>query len=192
MSHITNLTVVYDACVLYLAPLRDFLMELALKDLIRARWTDAIHDEWIRNVIQRRPDLKPEQLQRTRSLMNANVLDCLVTGYEPLIDVVTLPDPDDRHVLAAAIHAGADVIVTFNTRDFPAESLHRWGIEAQHPDDFLTSQFDLAPHILCEAARQTRARLRNPPKTVVEYLTTLEAQGLPQFVAALRRFSELI
>lgn len=192
MSHYSHFTVVYDACVLFPAPLRDLLMEVALKGIFRARWTDAIHEEWIRNVLQRRPDLKPEQLQRTRSLMNANVLDCLVTGYEPLIDAITLPDPDDRHVLAAAIRAGADVIVTFNTKDFPPESLQPWGIESQHPDDFLSFQFDLAPHVLCEAARQTRARLKHPRKTVDEYLTTLEAQGLPQFIAALRRFSELI
>lgn len=192
MSHFSNLTVIYDACVLYPAPLRDLLMELALRDLFRAKWTEAIHDEWIRSLLERRPDLKPEQLQRTRTLMNTSVRDCLVTGYEPLLDAVTLPDPDDRHVLAAAIRAGADVIVTFNTKDFPPESLEPWGLEAQHPDDFLSFQFDLAPRILCEAARQTRQRLKTPPKTVAEYLATLEAQGLPQFVTALRRFSELI
>lgn len=110
----SNFTVLYDACVLYPAPLRDLLMHVAVTDLYRAKWTDAIHDEWTRNVLENRPDLKPEQLQRTRELMNAHVRDCLVTGYETLIEAVTLPDPDDRHVLAAAIRAGADLIVTFN------------------------------------------------------------------------------
>jgi hypothetical protein len=94
--------VLYDACVLYPAPLRDLLMWLALRDLFRAKWTDRIHDEWIRAVIRDRPELK-RNLERTRSMMNAHVRDCLVTGYEPLIETLDLPDPDDRHVLAAAV-----------------------------------------------------------------------------------------
>ncbi|MFN9293122.1 MAG: PIN domain-containing protein, partial [Planctomyces sp.] len=126
----SNYTVLYDACVLYPAPLRDLLMHVAVTDLYRAKWTDAIHDEWVRNVLKDRPDVKPEQLQRTRDLLNAHVRDCLVTGYETLIDAVTLPDPDDRHVLAAAIRAGADLIVTFNLKDFPEKDLKPYGIEA--------------------------------------------------------------
>lgn len=102
----SNFTVIYDACVLYPAPLRDLLMRLALTDLYRARWTDMIHDEWTRNVLKQRPDLKAEDLQRTRSLMNSHVRDSLVTGFEHLIPSVELPDADDRHVVAAAIHGG--------------------------------------------------------------------------------------
>lgn len=88
----SKFTVLYDACVLYPAPLRDLLMHIAVTDLYNAKWTDAIHDEWMRNVLQNRPDLKLEQLQRTRDLINSNVRDCLVTGYETLIDAATLPD----------------------------------------------------------------------------------------------------
>ena len=167
-------------------------MHVAVTDLYRAKWTDAIHDEWTRNVLKDRPDLKPEQLQRTRDLMNSHVRDCLVTGYETLIEAVTLPDPDDRHVLAAAIRAGADLIVTFNLKDFPEKDLKPYGIEAQHHDDFLTFQLDLAPNIVCAAAKRHRASLKNPPKDVDEYLATLEAQGLAQTVSSLRRFAELI
>jgi hypothetical protein len=76
-------------------------------------------------------------LARTRALTNAAVRDCLVTGYDDVIDSLTLPAADDRHVLAAAIRAGAEVIVTYNLKDFPAETLAKFGIEAQHPDDFL-------------------------------------------------------
>ncbi|HEY8506572.1 MAG TPA: PIN domain-containing protein [Gemmataceae bacterium] len=188
----SRLTVLYGACVLYPAPLRDLLMHLALTDLFRAKWTDAIHDEWIRNVLKDRPDLRPEQLRRTRDLMNAHVRDCLVTGYEDLIPALTLPDPDDRHVLAAAIRAGADIIVTFNLGDFPAGALARYGIEALHPDDFVTSQLDLAPHVVCAAAKRQRESLKNPPKTVEEYLEALERQGLAQTASALRQFAELI
>jgi hypothetical protein len=189
---VSYFTVIYDACVLYPAPLRDLLMHVAVTDLYRAKWTDAIHEEWIRGVLKDRPDLTREQLHRTRDLMNAHVRDCLVTGYETLIPALTLPDPDDRHVLAAAIRAGADLIVTFNLRDFPAEALASYGIEAQHPDEFLNYQLDLAVNIVCAAAKRHRASLRNPSKDVEAYLATLEAQGLAQTVAALRKFAELI
>ena len=138
-------TALYDACVLYPAPLRDLLMHLAITDLFRARWTDQIHDEWIRSLLDNRPDLKLEQLERTRTLMNSHVRDCLVTGFEPLIDGLTLPDPDDRHVLAAAIRTRASVIVTFNLDDFPSDVLEPVGLEAQHPDEFVTHLIDLSP-----------------------------------------------
>ncbi|MEZ2233262.1 PIN domain-containing protein [Microcoleus sp.] len=99
----SNPIALYDACVLYSAPLRDLLMQLALTDLFQARWTDEIHDEWIRNVLKNRPDLTIEQLTRTKDLMNRYVRDCLVTGYEWIIPSLNLPDPNDRHILAAAI-----------------------------------------------------------------------------------------
>ena len=92
-----------DRCVLYPAPLRDLLMQLALTDLYRARWTEKIHEEWMRNVLKNRPDLSKEQLERTKSLMNRSVRDCLIEGYEFIIPSLDLPDPDDRHILAAAI-----------------------------------------------------------------------------------------
>src|SRR5271166_4581634 len=108
------------------APLRDLLMRLALTDLFQARWTDRIHDEWTRSVLGNRPDITPESLARCRQLMDEHVPDCLVTGYEALISTLSLPDPDDRHVLAAAVHAGAGYIVTFNLDDFPASVLEQF------------------------------------------------------------------
>jgi hypothetical protein len=189
---VSNFTALYDACVLYPAPLRDLLMYLAVTDLFRAKWTDAIHEEWIQSVLNDRPDLTRDKLERTRDLMNAHVRDCLVTGYEALIPSLTLPDPDDRHVLAAAIVSGTDVIVTFNLKHFPDEALKPFGIEAQHPDDFLTYQLDLAPNVVCAAAKRQRESLKNPPKTVEEYLQALERQGLAQTVSVLRRFAALL
>ena len=179
-------TAIYDANVLYPAPLRDFLMHLALTDLFRARWTDEIHDEWIRNVLNDRPDLTLEQLTRTKELMNAHVRDCVVEGYRQLIPSIELPDPNDRHVLAAAIRCSADVIVTFNLNDFPAESLAQYEIEAQHPDEFILHLLDLNPGKVCAAAERHRRTLKNPPKAPAEYLDTLLKQGLPQSVATLR------
>ncbi|HNC04563.1 MAG TPA: PIN domain-containing protein, partial [Agitococcus sp.] len=106
----SNFIAVYDANVLYPAPLRDLLMRLALEDMYRAKWTNLIHDEWIRGVLRQRPELALE-LQRTRTLMDAHVRDSLVEEYEYLIPALDLPDADDRHVLAAAIHCHASVIV---------------------------------------------------------------------------------
>jgi hypothetical protein len=185
-------TAVYDANILYPAPLRDLFIRLAQAGLVRARWTEAIHDEWVRNVLKDKAALSPERLARTRTLMNEAVRDCLVTGYEGLIDSLALPDPDDRHVHAAAIHADADVIVTFNLKDFPAETLASHGIEAMHPDEFLASLFDAAPGPVCGAVKRQREGLRNPPKTAEELLATLEGQGLVQTVVRLRQFADLL
>lgn len=180
------LTALYDACVLYPATLRNLLMWLALADLYQARWTDTIHEEWIRSVLHDRPDLTRAQLERVGDLMNAHVPDCLVTGYEELIDMLTLPDPDDRHVLAAAIRGRVDVIVTFNLSDFPAEILRGYGIEARHPDRFVADLLDQDSDAVYRAVRRQRESLKNPPQTAEQLLDTLQRQRLPQTVARLR------
>jgi predicted nucleic acid-binding protein len=167
-------------------------MQLALTDLFRAKWTNRIHDEWIRNLLKNRPDLKREQLEKTRRLMNASTRDCLVEGYDDLIDSIKLPDEDDRHVLAAAIHAHAGIIVTFNLKDFPPKTLRQHKIEAIHPDDFVMRLIKMDSGAVCEAARQHRARLQNPPKTVEEYLLTLANQGLVKTVKHLKAIDDLI
>jgi len=183
--------VIYDACVLYPAPLRDFLMRLATTGLFSAKWTEAIHDEWIRNVIAKRPELS-DDVQRTRALMDDAVPDCLIEGYEPLAAGLALPDPDDRHVLAAAIRGGAQFIVTHNLRDFPADALDPFGIEAVAPDTFVEQQMDLHEAAIVGVARSHRAALRNPPKEAAEYLETLSAQGLVAAANRLRAFQEFI
>ncbi|PIG93468.1 PIN domain-containing protein [Gloeocapsopsis sp. IPPAS B-1203] len=180
-----NFTAVYDACVLYPAPLRDLLMWLALTDLFKARWTDEIHGEWIRNVLKERPDLTLEQLTRTKTLMNSNVRDSLVTGYESIIPSLQLPDSGDCHVLAAAIRCNADVIITFNLKDFPSDSLEPYGVEAQHPDEFIRHLLDLNPRVVCEVVERQRRNLKKTPKTREEHLDTLFQLGLPQSVSML-------
>lgn len=186
------ITVVYDACVLYSAPLRDLLMQLAVADIFRARWTDRILDEWIRNLLENHKDLSPEALENTRVLMNQHVRDCLVTGYEGLIPSLSLPDEDDRHVFDAAIHCRADLIVTKNLKDFPDPILAPYHMKAIDPDDFVADELDLYGPAVCEAVKTVRARLKNPPKTVDEYLATLEGQGLVVTVAGLREFAALL
>lgn len=181
-------TAVYDACVLYPAPLRDFLMWLALSGRFRARWSAQIHDEWKRNLVKNRPDLTAEQVDRTSDLMDRAIPDGLVTGHEVLIEGLTLPDPGDRHVLAAAIRCHASVIVTFNEKDFPAEVLQLFGLEAQHPDVFVENLFDLDQAAVVAAAQRQRQQLKNPAMDVDRYLDVLLKQGLTQTVKGLTTF----
>lgn len=185
----SHFTVVYDACVLYPAPLRDLLMHLALTDLYRARWTDMIHDEWTRNLLANRPDLKPEAIHRTRKLMDTHVRDAKVENFEHLIEVIELPDPDDRHVVAAAMHVGAELIVTMNIKDFPRERVAKYNVSRQHPDDFIVDLWDLNKHKVMDAVARHRKSMKNPPKPVEDYLDTMANQGLVQTVNALRPYA---
>lgn len=176
---------VYDASVLYPAPLRDLLLRLARTGLFRAKWTDAILDECFEAIRRQRPDLAPDRLARTRALMVQAVPDCLVDGYQPLIDELELPDPDDRHVLAAAIRAGAEIIVTLNLRDFPDAVLEQYGIEAQSPDEFVLDLLSLSPAAVAAVVEEQAADLKNPPMSAEQLLNTLE-RSLPAATRELR------
>ncbi|GAA2157711.1 PIN domain-containing protein [Pedococcus bigeumensis] len=179
--------VVYDANVLYPSTLRDLLIRIAQTGLVQAKWTDQILDEVFTNLRANRPDLDPARLDRTRDLMNRAVRDCRVTGYESLIEGLPLPDPDDRHVLAAAIRARAQVIVTNNLADFPADALQTWDIEAKSPDDFVLDQLDLNRDAVYGAVQRIADSWTNPPGTVADIIAALERDGLVQSAAALRR-----
>jgi hypothetical protein len=176
----------YDANVLYPAELWNFLMYLALSGLFRAKWSAAVHEEWISNLLKNRPDLTREKLERTRQLMDKATLDALVEGYEDLIPTLTLPDENDRHVLAAAIRGEAHVIVTMNLKDFPDEVLQNFEMEAQHPDEFIMQLIELAPDVVMDAAETHRQSLKNPPKSIEKFFASLETRGLPKSVAAMR------
>ncbi|MGI8548347.1 MAG: PIN domain-containing protein [Gemmatimonadaceae bacterium] len=178
--------VIYDACVLYPAPVRDLLLRIANTGIVRARWSERILDECFRSIVVQRPDLAPQALERTRRLMREAVPDCMVTGFEHLEDGLELPDPDDRHVLAAAIRANAQTIVTFNLRDFPDHVLERYDIESKHPDEFVLDSLDLAPGAVVQCVTDQVSALRNPPMTMPEVLDTLRRLGLVQSVARLR------
>ncbi len=188
----SNYTVIYDACVLYPAPLRSFLMYLALSGQFRARWTNDIHDEWIRNLLKQRPDIDTNKLEQVRKLMNQNVPGCLVEGYENLIPSINLPDQDDRHVVAAAIQTRAEAIVTFNLKDFPNQSLAPYNLRAIHPDDFIIDLCNLNIASVIQAAQRQRASLKNPPFTAAEYLDLLLRQRLPQTVSRLKQISSIL
>ena len=176
-----------DATVLYPVTLRNLLMRLTLNRLFQARWSAQVHEEWIRSLLRDQPELSRDKLYQLRDAMNEHAEDSLVTGYEPLIEGIKLPDPDDRHVLAAAIVGHAEVIVTHNLKHFPDEILDGYGIEAQHPDEFVRHLLDLDPVQVVDALRDQQAILVRPPVPMTELLAILERTGLAETVAELRR-----
>ncbi len=181
------LVAVYDACVLHDPMLRDLLVRLAMRRQLnlRARWSERILEEMVRSIQRRRPDLDVDRLARTRTLMTEAIPDCLVTGYEHLVESLELPDPDDRHVLAAAIRAHAQVIVTFNLADFPAAQLQIHELEAVHPDDFVLGLIDLNEVSVVASFSEQIASLRSPPVSVSTALDALRTKGLPRTADAL-------
>lgn len=186
MIYSSNFIAILDACVLYPAPLRDLLLSLADGGLFKPKWTDEIQDEWIRNLVENRPDLKREQLIATTQAMNTAFPDSNVENYEALIEAISLPDPGDRHVVAAAIRSTANVIVTFNLKDFPSSITEEFDIDVQHPDSFLSNVYDLNPTKAKEAFRKQVRRLKNPPKTTSEVLIQLQKSDLGMIVEKLK------
>ncbi|MDT7858258.1 PIN domain-containing protein [Rubrivirga sp. S365] len=174
-----------DANVLYGAFSRDVLLRLAAAGLYRPRWTDRIEAEWVGALLAARPDLAPERLARTRAAMARAFPDAAVSGYEGREDDLQLPDPDDRHVLAAAVEAQVGEVVTWNLSDFPAAVLAPLGVEAASPDAFVGSMLEEDPDRVVAAMRAHRAGLHRPPLTTGQYLGHLERAGLVRVVAAL-------
>ncbi len=146
-----------DANVLYPSTTRSVLMYLAAVGTFQPLWSEAIQHEWMAALERDRPDLSAARIARTRILMEAHVNNAMVTDHEPLKPTLSLPDLDDRHVLAAAIHGGASIIVTANARDFPATTLNNHGIVAKHPDAFIRELIETAPDAALLAFRTDRA-----------------------------------
>jgi hypothetical protein len=188
MSGTPVITGFLDASVLYPALLRDILMRLALHGLFRARWSARVQDEWIAALLRNRPDLLRARIERTRDMMNTHLQDALIEGYEHRIQSLALPDADDRHVLAAAIHCGARVIVTTNLRDFPASTLAPFSIEACHPDAFILGLLENDESNVVAALRLVRRPLKNPPLTAAALLAEMSRQGLSASADALAAF----
>lgn len=176
---------VYDACVLYPFHLRNLLIQCAADRLVEARWSAEIHAEWIRNLAADTPGLTVERLTATRDLMDRVLPDANVSGYERHVKGVSLPDPDDRHVVAAAIEAEASIIVTWNLRDFPAPELRRHGLRKMTPDALMVALLGAVPAAVIAATANARRNLRVSRISVAEYLAALERQRLKRFVAAI-------
>lgn len=175
-----------DANVLYPARLRDLLVRLAIAGLYQARWSEQILEECFANLIADRPDLPVDHLKRTRNLLGVAVPDAVVTDYQHLIATLDLPDPDDRHVLAAALVARAEFVVTANLADFPARSMPA-EVMVLSPDDFVLKLIHADPEAVAAVVDDQAAALRKPPMTTVELLDGLAVVGLARSVDAMRR-----
>jgi len=174
-----------DTNVLWSAALRDTLLRAAIRALYRPLWSDEILSELHLSLTRERPDITPARLARTVQLMRDHFPDACVQDYQPLAAVMQ-NDPGDRHVLAAAVRGGAQVIVTSNVRDFPAAACDPYNIDVQTPDTFLCHLWDLDSETMTDVLREQVAPLRNPPQTVDDLLATLERM-VPQFVAEVRQ-----
>lgn len=181
-----KVTAVLDSCVLFPAQLRDIFMHLALKGVFRPRWSDEIHNEWIHAVLRNRPDLTNKQLQRTRFLMDSNVVGCLIKNYENYMPDINLPDKKDRHVVAVAIKSNADVIVTFNLKDFPEQELNKFNLIALHPDIFLEQLLINNTAKFINAIEQQIKMLKNPPISQKEFMRIWQKSKLPNTVNRLK------
>ncbi|MEO7141906.1 MAG: PIN domain-containing protein [Bryobacteraceae bacterium] len=178
----SDLIAVLDACVLWPASLRDTLLRLAeTPRQYIPRWSDEIWREVTRNLEVGRK-LSPEKTAHLREQVQEHFPDASVTGYQNLIGLMT-NERKDRHVLAAAVKCGAQVIVTSNLRDFRRESLSEWGIEAQHPDRFLLNLYELYTVDVVSKLHDQAAAIG---RTLAELLRTLQI-GVPQFAATIAR-----
>ena len=139
------------------------MLSLACAEIFQARWTEDIHREWTTRLVEVYPDkFDKAKTEALRTQIDLTVPDCLVRNYEPIIEGLTLPDKDDRHVLAAAIKVGAQVIVTCNTDDFPRETLAAFDIEAQHPDTFLMYQKEEDTVAVLAMLKEARLTYKRP------------------------------
>ena len=186
-------TALLDACVLYPLAITDALLSLATAGFFAAKWTTRIEDEWIRSLEKQRPDLIGK-LEVRRDSMRDAIPDWEVSeeAWSSLVKEIKLPDPDDVHVLAAAIAGHADCIVTSNLKDFPSAVLLRYGIEAVDPDTFVINQWDLDPVTAIAAFKRMRARREKPQSSPHEFADALELGGLPGTANRLRLAAELI
>jgi predicted nucleic acid-binding protein len=185
-------TALLDANVLYPMLLRDLLLSLAHADLYNAKWSVHIREELTRNLLKNFPDISATKVAQLTGLMETATPDCLVTGYEHLIEAIHLPDPTDRHVLAAAIAGRADAIVTSNQKDFPRNILEDFDIELQTPDEFVVNQLMLKDSVAVTAIKRMRQRWARPEITAFELIKLLEKRELPLTAAHLEKYVELI
>jgi predicted nucleic acid-binding protein len=175
-----------DACVLVPNALNDTLLRLAERGFYRPLWSERILEETKRAIIRIHPNISEARIDARLEAMNSAFEDALVTAWEPVCAGLDLPDPDDRHVWAAAIKGGAQTIVTSNLKDFPEPYLSTTAIVATHPDDFLLDQLDLYPGLALEVLEEQVADLINPPTDLAGILNRLERAGVPRFADAVR------
>lgn len=177
-----------DACALVPIAQADTLLRLAEIGLYRPLWSDMVLNETVAALETVHPDMKRSGAAHKRvDVMRRHFVDACVENWGQVLNAVQLPDPGDRHVVAAAFKGRADVIVTGNVKDFPASQLERFNLSAQTPDEFLLNQLDLEPQPVMELLRSQAADARKPPLELDELLAILEKCGAKEFARAASR-----
>jgi hypothetical protein len=178
---------VFDACILYPFHLRNIIVQAAVDRLVEPRWTDEIHDEWTRSLAVGARAIPMARLQNTRRMLNSVCPGATLTGYEKHIASVNLPDPNDRHVVAAGIAAGATLILTWNLRDFPAKELKKFGLRRDSPDAFLSGLYDNVPELLIASLANARRNLTRTQFAASDFLDMLMRQRLFQLAKRVQK-----
>lgn len=178
MIHSSRFTCIIDANVLYPTYLRDIIFQFAIEGLFTIKWSEKIFDECEKALLKK--GIESKKVKRLKNNIHHAFPDALVSSYESLIKKVDLPDLNDRHVLAAAIKTNANVIVTFNLKDFPDEVLSQYNLKAIHPDDFLVDIIDLNSKTATEAFRELVLNYKKPPLDKYEVLEILRNNDLKQ------------
>ncbi|MCH9808850.1 MAG: PIN domain-containing protein [Alphaproteobacteria bacterium] len=192
MSEVSDRFVaVLDANVLFPFGVRDVLLWFTHAGLYRARWSEQIVAEWHRSLVAKRPGVKASVEQQIQVMRNV-FPEAWVADYADLVEVIELPDVDDRHVLAAAIRCGAQNIVTENIKHFPSEALGKYDIEAVTADHFLTCTFELYPLEAMKVLKLMRVGYRSPEYTKTEFLRHLMRIGLGQLALRVKGHIELL
>ncbi|APY11114.1 nuclease [Seonamhaeicola sp. S2-3] len=176
MIHSVRFKCVLDTNVIYPIEIRDLLFWFAYYDMFTPKWSEHIFDEW-KDVMSRKGVSEKEANRRVEKA-NTAFPDALVTNYSGLINNLELPDPKDRHVLAAAIKTNANIIVTNNIKDFPKDYLASFGLTAKTADDFLTDIIDLNPEQAVQAFKELVLHRRNPDLDEFQVLDILRNRGL--------------
>ena len=192
MTSLNQYLTILDANVLYPAGIRDILIQPAVHDLYRPKWTSEIFKEWMRVDRRLRATHDPAKAKRMQDQLDSFFFDARISHYEHLIDSLRLPDSNDRHVLAAAIQGKCDFIITLNLRDFPDSILDPYEIEALTPDEFLLILLEENPDEFIDSIRAVLSKLKNPPYSVEEYLDKRMQDGLSKTVAELRIHAHLL
>lgn len=185
-THITKFSVFLDTNVLYKSHIRDLILRLSRKDTFKVYWSDGVLAELQKN-LSSSAGLSEDKVVRLTQKLNEIFPDSCISGYEDFVESVVLSATEDKHVVAAALHAHCDVILTENVKDFPDTELSRYAIEAQNPDTFLCHHYSLEQGKTIRAIQEHISMLNNPPLTFAEYLGWLERAGAVVFAEKLKK-----
>ncbi|MEV8339035.1 PIN domain-containing protein [Leucobacter sp. NPDC077196] len=184
-------TAFFDACVMVPIAPSDTYLRMAELGAFRPTWSQKVIEEAVSALIRIHPGENPSLFQSRFRAMNTAFDDAMVTGWEPLVAGLALPDDGDRHVLAAAIRSRADVIVTENTKHFPDHALKPFDIKAVRLDDFLLDQLDLNPAAAVSVVREQARDMSRPPVKLEHLLDRLARSGARRFAEAVREHADM-